>query len=114
MQDRIAAQPKELRSAFERATRLRRGEVSCFCLYFDGFVVVEFSDVGFAAYFYDREIFERRVVTGRAGEAADFRKAKLALERLAHVQGWQEKLRRRLRESGVYQDSMSHQRWRDA
>lgn len=54
-----AALPVELQAALARALKFHGGVVSAFCLWFDGFVVVEFSHTGNAAYIYTRDDFEK-------------------------------------------------------
>ena len=69
---------------FNAQINLKYGEASAFCMYFDGLVVIEFSEVGNAAYVYTHSDFERYIAAGlrRPNDVGD-RKRKGARRELA-------------------------------
>ncbi len=86
--------------AFDRARKLEQGRVSAFCLYFDDFVVVEFSETGHAVYVYERDLFEKHVtIDQKLFSANELKQLPIESERLIHRGDWRPKffafLRRR-------------------
>jgi hypothetical protein len=77
------------------------GSVDAFCLFFPTLVVVEFSEIGNAAYFYTPEEFTE--VLPKSGQVM-FRHLKRRDDfgqQMKHMQGWQAKFRAELRQFGI-------------
>jgi EH_Signature domain len=77
------------------------GSVDAFCLFFPTLVVVEFSEVGNAAYFYTPEEFKE--VLPRSGQVM-FRHLKRRNDfgqQMKHMPGWEAKFRNELRQFGI-------------
>lgn len=94
LEDRLRASEAGLRASLKRVKRLTSSDsVSAFCLYFDRYVVVEFSSTGNAAYVYARDVFERELepslTAGRLARAADLKKKSLRVHRITHLSGWE-------------------------
>jgi EH_Signature domain len=99
--------PKELKAAFERTLRFEGGEVSAFCLWFDQFVVVEFSKGGHALYVYPKEIFDKRFPrVSRLFDTGSLKWREEA-ERWVHRGSWEFKFDASLRKRGVRPDPPS-------
>lgn len=98
----------EHRLALNRASRVSSGAVNAFIMWFDTFVVVEFSRTGHATYVYRPEEFEtlRRIWSkGEIGIPDDLKAAHLdGTLKLSHHAGWQWKFEAALRERGVVRD----------
>jgi hypothetical protein len=89
------------RAAFRRVRRLQAGSASAFCLYFRSHVVVEFSQIGHAAYLYSRSDFEKLM-----GRPAEIREAKDLKhrdhgERFHHFADWERSFGHRLAALGI-------------
>jgi hypothetical protein len=91
------------RGVLARTRVAKRGRVSAFCLVFDRVVVVEFSEVGNAAYVYQRDVFEQSVYPdGAAIDAAtDLRRSDLRHSRVLHHVNWQTQATDLLSDYGV-------------
>src|SRR5215831_3898775 len=98
-----ADRDRDLRAALQRARRFEGGETSAFCLWFDRFVVVEFSNVGNAAYVYNRDAFQKEVDAPgkRLWDVTSFKKTNLVVARWIHQRGWELKIREELRAKGI-------------
>lgn len=100
---------KRLAAAMSRAKRFTSGDVSAFCLYFDRFVIVEFSTSGNAGQIYDRGVFEQnleQIVAGRgAKSASDLKSERLRRERiLHHAHSWEQDTARELAKLAINMD----------
>jgi hypothetical protein len=91
------------RRVLARTRVARRGRVNAFCLLFDRVVVVEFSEVGNAAYVYQRDVFEQKVYPEGAtiDAATDLRRGDLPHSRVLHHTNWQTQASELLSEYGV-------------
>lgn len=91
------------RAVLARTRVAKKGKVNAFCLVFDRVVVVEFSEVGNAAYVYQRDVFEQRVYPeGTTIDAAtDLRRSDLRHSRVLHHVNWQTQASDQLRSYGV-------------
>ena len=71
--------------------------VSAFCLYFDDYVVVEFSDTGNAAYVYGRREFDdrfnARLMSNRLRAHSDLKDLSRATKRMIHSLRWEDEAR---------------------
>lgn len=83
------------RSAASRALRMNDPMTSAFCLVFDHYVAVEFSQTGNATYIYGRDDFEQKVLpaTLRRPSVTDLKKP-FHRERLIHSRRWQYEFQR--------------------
>lgn len=105
----FAGAEKKLAAAMSRARRFASGDVSAFCLYFDRYVIVEFSASGNAGQIYDRGIFEqnleRSVYGGGAKSAADLKSERLRRDRiLHHAHKWEQDTAGDLARLAIYPD----------
>ncbi len=110
---RLAGASETHRAALQRATRTQAADVdkaSAFCLFFGGFVMVEFSVRGNAGYLYEGSGFEEEVLAmlraGRLRSPAALKKLENSgiRRRLVHRQGWQGLMEGALLERGVVPD----------
>jgi hypothetical protein len=92
--------PADLRRAFGRTHAFKLGEASAFCLYFDDFVVVEFSVKNHATYMYARETF-KRLISVRPEQEKDLKDQKLCTARLTHQGNWEQRFEAELNLRGV-------------
>lgn len=111
LKTQLAGANEKLGAAISRARQFRgsRSGAQAFCLYFDSFVVVEFSTQGNAAYVYDRATFEKnfeRVVYADACPNHNALKSqRLAHDRILHMgDSWERATRDVLLRLGIYQD----------
>jgi hypothetical protein len=116
----VGAEPEAAR-ALQRAYRTLAGEyTSAFCLFFDSWVVVEFSAVGNAAYVYQRADFERVLLPRIIGDARkheprpslsastrDLKRRDVAFHRLYHHQGWQPTFESFLSQFGIVRSKIT-------
>ncbi|WP_163867430.1 EH signature domain-containing protein [Myxococcus eversor] len=93
--------PAEQQAAFRRARRFSRGEVSAFCLRFDEYSVIEFSDTGNATYVYRHSIFDSKVLGPEVESAHDLKHPRIAKERWSHFPGWEPRFEGALLELGI-------------
>ncbi|NMO19674.1 hypothetical protein HPC49_12590 [Pyxidicoccus fallax] len=98
------ALPPEQRAAFRRARRLPKGEVSAFCLSFDRFVVVEFSETGNATFVYRHENFDRMLRGMVVEHAQNLKDVQLSTRRLIHGKYWQSRFDQELLALGIEWD----------
>lgn len=102
---------KKLRAAIARTrTFSRTSGAHAFCLYFESIVVVEFSEMGNAAYIYDRHDFERRfqamIDGGRCATHADLKDRNLAHERIVRASPrWEQLADAKLARFDVYPET---------
>ncbi len=84
--------------------------VSAFCLVFDNWVAVEFSDTGNASFLYKRADFEREILPASRTRPriAHLKQKELAAVRLVHRGDWERAFKDALWRSGIQPDSM---RW---
>jgi hypothetical protein len=108
---RLAGTHKALAAALTRAHRFGRNGSGpqAFCLYFDRIVVVEFSEIGNAAFLYSRADFERvlesRIRENRLQTHAELKIKTLRLEKVVHAQArWEELTEDKLRRLGILPD----------
>jgi len=97
----------ELKSAIARAYTFRRSSnVHAFFLVFPKVVVVEFSDVGNAAYVYRRKDFERKLepaIREHSVESVrDLKKTEDHIHRITHQSSWEDATERWLSENGIH------------
>jgi hypothetical protein len=95
---------KEGRGVIERTCLVPTGRLNAFCLYFEKVVVVEFSEVGNAAYLYPRDVFEAKVFPPNSTppSAAALRRRDVPHARILHSTDWQSEAARVLREYGIH------------
>ncbi|WIG93866.1 EH signature domain-containing protein [Myxococcus sp. SDU36] len=93
--------PAEQQAAFRRAKRFAKGEVSAFCLRFDEYSVVEFSDVGHATYVYRHSIFSSKVLGAGVESERDLKHRPMAEGWWTHAQGWQTRFEQSLLALGI-------------
>jgi len=98
------------RLAARRALRTDDVGVSAFCLVFDNWVAVEFSDTGNASFLYKRADFEREILPASRTRPriAQLKQKELAAVRLVHRGDWERAFKDALWRSGIQPDSM---RW---
>jgi EH_Signature domain len=108
---KLTGAAEAIRAALARVIRTRSGNVDdtcAFCLFFDNFVMVEFSVVGNAGYLYDRQDFEReflaRMHTAQLESPAALKNRSSAKFRLLHHRGWQDDMALELLKRGVRAD----------
>lgn len=77
------------RGALHRAKRLLTGTVSAFVLYFERRVVVEFSEIGNAAYVYPGDWFKSHLDRAEYASHAELKARPTGYERIVHRDGWQ-------------------------
>lgn len=86
-------------SALDRVRRAGGGPPA-FCLFFDDIVVVEFSEVGNAAYIYSRRQFEEKFALALRKQISDTAQLKASRQdrdwRIHHHKGWEWKARRQI------------------
>jgi hypothetical protein len=110
LERQLAGAPEMTRAALQRVIRTQSKNVdgSCaFCLFFDKFVMVEFSIVGNAGYLYDRGVFEERfasrLLRGELPSPGSL-KDRAARARLIHRRDWQSVMEFELRRHGIQRD----------
>jgi hypothetical protein len=108
---KLTGAPEATRAALARVVRTRSKNLDgtcAFCLFFDDFVMVEFSVVGNAGYLYDRQDFERqffsRIQGGEFESPASLKDKRVAKFRLVHQRRWQHEMELELRRYGIKSD----------
>lgn len=108
---RLAGTDKALAAALTRAHRFTRNGAGpqAFCLYFDRVVVIEFSEIGNAAFLYRPTDFERKfepqVRDNRLHGHSGLKDGNLALDKIIHSQArWEELAEDKLRRLGILPD----------
>ncbi|MCY1019357.1 EH signature domain-containing protein [Pyxidicoccus sp. MSG2] len=104
---RLDALPPEQQAAFKRAKKFARERVSAFCLYFEHYVVVEFSTVGHASFVYGHADFERKLKGHRvvcARDLSDGLDGRFHTRRLVHGQNWERRFAQTLLELRIEAD----------
>ena len=94
---KLGGASREMQAALDRCHRARSaamGAPSAFCLIFGPIVVVEFSVSGNAAYVYERDFFDRKLLPaiqgGRLGKTDELKmKIVGTLHRIIHMGRWQ-------------------------
>ncbi|WP_257455290.1 EH signature domain-containing protein [Archangium lipolyticum] len=112
---KVATLPPEQQAAFRRARRLSKGRVSAFCLWFESYVVVEFSDTGNAAFIYRHANLEQKLRGEEAESASDLNdglSGGFASRRLIHGGQWQTRFQLALLELGIEWDRPAQKRTR--
>lgn len=92
--------PADLRRAFGRTLSFKRGEASAFCLYFDRYVVVEFSAKNHATYVYKQETF-KKLVSVRPEHEKDLKNQDTCEARLYHRGSWESRFETELSLRGI-------------
>jgi hypothetical protein len=93
-------------AVLRRARKFASGsnQTSAFCMYFERIVVVEFSEVGHAAYVFERDLFERSVApaiaANRIRTPSDI-KSHPNRARINHAQRWEGRAHEVLQSEGV-------------
>lgn len=116
---KLSGSDERFRAALARAHRFRRrsDDGQAFCLYFDRYVLVEFSKTNNAAYVYERSVFEREIEpairNGKLEEVSDLKRKLLATDRISHVRNWQQSAMETLYRLGIYMDQRLHRGGRE-
>lgn len=104
LRNRAATLPPEQLAAFRRAKRFSKGQVSAFCLSFDRYMVVEFSDTGHAAFIYRHENLRQKLRGEPVESASDLRDGRqggFATQRLTHGGQWEKRFAQELLALGI-------------
>jgi hypothetical protein len=112
---KVATLPPEQQAAFRRVRRLSKGRVSAFCLWFESYVVVEFSDTGNAAFVYRHADLEQKLRGTEAESASDLNdglNGGFATRRLIHGVHWQTRFEQALLDLGIEWDRPAQRRAR--
>jgi hypothetical protein len=111
LERKLSGASEATRSALGRVVRTRSTPIdasSAFCLFFDDFVMVEFSVVGNAGYLYDRRAFEREflptIQDGCLTSPASLKNKQAAAFRLIHRRDWQVEMDMQLLSRNVRSD----------
>lgn len=96
--------PERLRQAFQRSGRFKgNDEISAFCLWFDEYVVVEFSKKGNATYVYTLAQFDKwvRPHLQQPWGVSELKESSVA-KTWNHNENWERRFRDRLSELGIW------------
>ncbi|NVJ17633.1 EH signature domain-containing protein [Myxococcus sp. AM010] len=109
---KVRTLPSEQQAAFRRARRFSKGEVSAFCLRFDEYSVIEFSDTGNATYVYRHSDFSSKVLEPGVESANHLKRRQIAEDWLTHASGWQPRFEQALLKLGIERGSTGPKRSR--